>query len=1487
LVACLNLLAAPGVPISIPLKTKAGGVLVVSAQSYSIDLQKGTARVVRPKVADLQGGTLASIDYLEATGLDALRGADQVVRVRGANLAARIVRLPTGRFEFEQYLPEPKAQPGTTPYEVQIDGIRVRFVDLLRNQKWEQAAVLPNVRVAGLGDDWLASGTATLPKVGRVEAKLQSVAGLGLQINANTPGLQLAEVLRHFIRVQPPKASVEVRKLDVGSLNVFGPVRVFIPKGKVASKSPTAETKLQLEARDVRYGDYTLRRGSFQGLITGRGAAGTIRLQDEDVSLVFEGSGLFVAPRRAAGNLVASVPSPASLPTWARKLIPDGAGFRDAAFNGWINYAVSGGPAPGGVEVSGTATASVATYQGETLRGLNVGLRGDEERLLVSLREGVYRDRPITAVATVDTKRRTIVGAGETLNADLAVVGRTLGLRGLQGRGRLSASVAGSLSDPNIAFYATGNAKYTPPDFKTLDLGKFEAAGTFAGGRVVLSRGIFQSGLGLLRVKGTVDPNGPVALDVVGRAFPVSSFDPRFGGSANVTATVTGTAKNPRATGRVETYGFAYDGKTVPSISTNFALDKERATFQDLYALRGTTAATGSGSFRYRTGAISGNLQAQRLQLADILGPEVVGTVDVSSLTVGGTLRSPAIAGSVSGTNLVAQGVKIDSFQANVTNNGPALRLNRATAAVAGGKISASGRFDTRTRSGQVAVRADNLKLDQLAPGLVETVTLDGTGSGSATARIANGKVASLNGNGSFSDIVLNGTPIGSGNWAATSTGNVVTANLEVGHLDRYIALSNVTLNLADRTVNGRLEASRLKIEDLAQFSLRYLPNLSYDARQALTSVSGVVNVGSTFSGPLREPNVDVQVLEGLDLRYRGQEIGTLNASIEQRNDVWNVRNFSLLGRPGNLTASGTIDEHGAINLSGDLTGLDLQQVGRLEPRLAGRSGRVDLAFSSQGRSASPEIQASLNATGLLARPGEPADRSMRVSLDNIRVSETGGIDIGGNYFYRGFQGALAATVPFRYPFTIPQDGTARASVTLAERPLQEVAQFLDGIDETRTEGTVGGRLTAQGPINNLDLSGQVRVTAPSLGVTGVTDTLRDVTATLSLGDRAINVEGNATSSRGGTVTANASTPLRDLERLAETLQNGAVRELMDNPITGFATVTDLRMRQEFPGRAYVDGSFTGQIRLGGTLASPLISGDVAVANLDSVVPTFEARTAGGGVPLIDPRFNVNGRLSTPAHMRSSAADLFLLGGGAIQGSLSQPRVGADLTVDRGTIRLPGSRVRIEPGGTLELDYRVTPSETIASLEVDLEGRTNVTSAGPGGQNIERYDVNLLVRGDLLREGGLNLTATSDPPGLSQEQILNLLGQTELLSGILGGGRRAESQIRNALAGYALPVVFDPITSGIAQAFGLEYLNLEYNAFGQTSIAFAKVFTRELSLQGSRELSSPLPGFRSRYDLRLVYRPRRFKGLLSRFSVSVGTDEERPFKIALEYGVRF
>jgi hypothetical protein len=133
-----------------------------------------------------------------------------------------------------------------------------------------------------------------------------------------------------------------------------------------------------------------------------------------------------------------------------------------------------------------------------------------------------------------------------------------------------------------------------------------------------------------------------------------------------------------------------------------------------------------------------------------------------------------------------------------------------------------------------------------------------------------------------------------------------------------------------------------------------------------------------------------------------------------------------------------------------------------------------------------------------------------------------------------------------------------------------------------------------------------------------------------------------------------------------------------------------------------------------------------------------------------------------------------------------------------------------------------------------------------------------------------------------------MLGQRDLFEGLANQfvGDRNPNSLARILAGAALPTLLDPFTERLALELGLEFIQLDYNAFEGASITAAKSLGNGFMFQGRRQVSETIDG-RIHFDYRLTWRPPsrfdKFRNLI----FSVGADQDRPWKISVEYGIRF
>jgi hypothetical protein len=1087
---------------------------------------------------------------------------------------------------------------------------------------------------------------------------------------------------------------------------------------------------------------------------------------------------------------------------------------------------------------------------------------------------------------------------------DLGVLSRRFDIANVSGRADAVATIGGTIQEPSVGLKASGAVRFRP-EGQSIDLGTFQLDALYQKGDLKLRRGVVRGPLGLIAANGTVGSSQDLGIGIVGRRLRAGALLPELEGRANLVAQVGGTLRRPTLQGYVEAYEVGYGEVMAPAIRADLLGDRRQVALRGLRATSGTTELTGRATVNLESQALSGLFRAQDLQIGDF-APEslgLAGVLDVPRLTLGGTIQAPTAVASVEGEKLVVRGAKLDRVEASLHATTDAIEVSDSTVAIGGGTVRAQGRYSIKAKVGEATLRAEDVSLEPLARQVSTDVTLDGTISGSATARVLDGQLASLKGNGDLSDIKLNGTAVGDGPWQISKTAGetAIGAELRVGTLETYVQIENGRFDPSAETLGGTLWMHNVPLSDLTSIGDRYLADLTFDDRQAIRSIRGRVDLGLQVQGSAKKPDLTADSLFVSDLQFRSVDLGSIRASFDSRGDLWRLNSLSLQGPLGSAEASGTVDLKGDLDVAAEIRNLSLLELGRVVPGAGAAGGSLqELSVIARGPTESPRIRASASLEGIASRPGEPG---ISVLLSTIQVNEADGLQVDGNVTYRGFTGTLEARAPFSYREGIPANGQVFAQLDLPDRSLGSVAEYLPSLDAERSKlGNVSGNVQVAGTLNNLGYSGRVAITGPRLAfrldssplkpdeALTVQDALENFNASLEFSEGQLRVASSAKSSRGGDFALNLKSPLGQLGRLADTLQEGGGKGLLDSPLDGTLAINDLAIRQSFGGGSFVGGRLDGTLNFGGTLGAPLISTATPLefANVDTVVPTFAPSEGTGAPPSINPRFAVQFGFADPARIRTTAAELSVLGDGTLGGSLASPDLRAALQVEGGTLALPGGRVRLEQGGTVDVAFASGTSDNALRADVDLEGRTSLTALRYG-TTYERYDISLGVKGNLLEEGGLNLTASSDPPDLSRDRILALLGQTDLLEAIGQdpGSADTERRIRNALVGYALPSLADPITSRFARGLGLDYLNLEYNPFEEASIAFAKSLEGGFIIQGRRQISDPPPGFPIQYEVKLVYRPRRLRGALSRVSLSIGADQDTQLKFAIQYGVRF
>lgn len=1491
--SCALALSAPGVPVRFKYQSP-GGVVQIAAESYTIDWKGGVIYLNHPRVLDPSGGLLASADKVLARGLLPVGTIDVDVR----NAYARVTRLDTGAFDISHFLPKHEGPPSETPFAVHVDLARVRFVDLAGREPFAQTAIGRDVEVRGVGEAWMASGSVAVPSLGGLRAFVQNTPGQGLFLRATTSGLRLAPLLAHF--KQTPDAPY-LKDVHASTLVARGPFSAFIPAGVGFQFS----AQVHATGTDVGYAEYVAKAATFEGRITEKGATGVLQATNGAVDATYTATIDWHDGVDLGGRLIASSPSIAALPDWLGDLIPDELAFRDAHWQGSLQFSDAG------LRLLGEVRAEAATAYGETVQGPVVAVNYAPDQLRLALQNGSWERAPVHGALLVGLDRPTLTGAVTADSLRLAELGRRFGVRGLSGTGRASAIIGGTREKPTVLLRASGNGAYAL-NGQTVS-GHFQGAGRLVGTTLDVDRLRIASSAGVVRALGEIEfRHERLALKVDASGVDLSRLNADLEGVVAASGLVRGTVADPRFQGRAAVVGLAASGQQIPLATAQVMVDRQGLGATAIRAIRGAAEATGELAITWKDRSLSGHLSAENVLLNDLFGDQFLGVVSVPDLTLGGALKNPKMAATIRGDNLVLGGIIVDhaTLQSHLVDS--TFHLDEATARIGEGVVSASGTYNYAKDRGQFQVTGDQLALNRLTPVTKTTANVTGDLSGTASATVANG-VWAADAKGLLKDIELNDTAFGNGSWTLAYADQELSGSASVGKLDRFLLLEDVNYSVRTDEISAQVSVLNADLHDLYASTRPFFPQLSTDLRQVLDTLQGNVDATIAFTGAIGNPNIDANLLDVSDLALKGEPLGRLQAAFTKTASIWNAKKFDWTGPQGTIVLNeAKVDTEGPMSVDGEATNLDLALIRLIDPSYDQIKGTAAISFLARGQTDSPTIRASFHSTNREAGFSVlGTSEAFGIDLDTIEISQadyaapggyTGGIQASGKFFYRGITGEVAAHLPLNYPFEIPDGPPITATITIPEVPISQVAEYAAYLDAERSKGRLSGQIRLTGPASNLGLDGYLQLQAETLALiipssspggspTPIQTTLEATVARVALEDQKIVLTLQGQSSEGGALAANVSTTIPDVQHVIEQVAKGATQQLIRTPVDGAIHATNFEIKQQTKDkalgayRATIDANLTTS----GPAVEPLIAGRIGIKDTNVLLPSVFSEGGPTVAMLFDPHFEIAIGLDEVARFRTGTADVALTGGGELTGSLATPSFSGALTLESGHLSLPTSRVALEPGGTLRPSYRVSPSgRTTASLDVDLEGHTAVTALRYGN-NIQRYDIDLRITGDLLQEGGLVLNATSSPPDLSQSEILALLGQADVLKSFESGTSQseAEQRIRNALLSIAVPQLTQGLTSQIAKGLGLEYLNLEYNALEGPSVAFAKVLGKNLVFQGRRQISLQ-PGQRAlNYDLRLTYRLPTRNRTLGRFVFSVGLDQDRPSKLGIDYGFRF
>jgi len=1481
-------LLAPGVPIEYRLKTP-GGEVAITAESYRIDTS-GPIHVERVAVRTPEGRLLAQARTVDLDGLKLAQSGGKAIDVRVRDLSGELRREADGKLELLRYIPEQKGPPEENPFKVQVSGIDLKLVDLAGKKPFRRTLQSALLWVDGVGEDWVAGGNVTLGELGRLPLYVQHQRGRGVLVRTTASSAELGPIIAHLKTTPEGKSLDGLQPLSARSLVASGPVRFLIPTSGYAN----FEGDVRAAAKDLNYQDIDASSATFAGYLNLEGARGVFAARRNDGRFDLVGSMDWRKGFMLAGNSSIRSAKASDIPESLRKTLPKNFEYQAIDYRGWIAYSEKMG-----AQLQGLANAGMVSYEQEVALDVS-GPIAYSDRLLRADLKGRYQGLDARTSLAYLPKKNSVTGWAVGQRVPLSTLARYLPAASrptkVAGAATVTATFFGPLNALQTDVVAQAQGSFALRDLPTVVVRRFGLSADYSNGKLLVRRLAAETNFGKVAGYASINPEtGKLTGQVLAADVGLAVFDRSLSGRGIARGQISGTLQKPRLAGQMLVLGLQAMDQSVPVAKADFSVDPSKLVLTKLSAVQESGRLDGLLALTFASGKLSGSGKVEGVPLDAYLS-DTQGLIDFTSVRVGGTLKKPTLAFRAEGDEILLGDEVVETVRAQGRLEGQTMRLTAAKLGFAGGQIEADGDYNLTRKRGVFNVTGQGVVLPKVNALAKLPIPITGTAQLKLVAR-GSGSVWALDGSGRVDKVTIDGTSFGDGLWTVGGNTKRLTASAQLGSLERYLQLDEVVYEPEKRSGSANLLAYKNQLQDYYLAARKSL-NLDFETQSALDTMQGTLDadIGVKFEGGKLSLSANTFAATGLTVRER--LLGDLSLSAIYDGSLVGVNALDFKGPAGTLSVKGSYDADGSVSAEGNLDAFDLTTLGLFRREWSRLNGKADLAFVASGIAKNPTVQASLFATQDLLQAGTDdkgaaIETKVPLYLELAPITITpfteggGGLSLEGKVRYRTFEGKLLGTIPYDLATGIDEKRQVDLRMDV-DAELLRVEGSAGFLDPARTTGVAKGMLRFTGPAGDAKLIGDLTVADAKIGINGLKTAFDKLDANIHFEGGALRATAKANGSNEGTLAADISWQLPEIDDLIRSLVAGDTVSMLSTPLSGTLSAQAFTFNEESKAYGSGRGQIDGDITVAGTPMRPILTGPITLARIDLKLPEVAIEAGPSGPPPIDPIFNIPITIRGTARASTSMMNLGMTGAGLLQGSLTEPDFSANLRIQGGELKLPTAKIAVEPGGAVRPSYRGSFAQTPEfRLDVDLEGRTRVTAARYG-DNVERYDVSLRIRGDLLKEGALTFTASSDPPDLSQDRILALLGKADLIEGLAGGlGRSTDSQLRQAIATFALPVFLEPITRQLASGLGLESISLDYDPGDIISVSFAKILGRGLILTGSRQVNEPLPGIRQKYEIKLSYRiPVQRRGF-DRYRLILGSDQLTPLKLGVEYSTRF
>lgn len=1494
-------LLAPGKPVTFEFEGK-GGPVTLRADSYRLELDGGLRGSLYGVTVEQKGRRVARVQRVD--GRQTPFGAWQVF-ARGVE--AEVTRLPGGRWSFEDLMPPPTDEKGPeAPFAVTLHDVAIRYRDASAGTMLEAPIRTGSARIEGKGETWVLGGTFDLPGSAKTPVKIAAVPGGVLAIDLKFNRADLSRLLplgRRFLTAQEQR---QFAPYQVKATDLTGQMRIETRGNQAPMLFGTAKGVLT----GLSLGDLgSSSRADLDLSLAGTRLLGTVQSDLGQLALRARGRWDFLAKEQSAeANFTVRAPSLAAIPASLRRGLPTG-------------YSATGIRADGVVtlqgdqwRVVGDGAADQVSVERHTLRGvvLNYGL--DPQAMQARVQQASWRGAVLRGAARYVTQSGGLTAFAETVRAtDLGPILAESGVKDLKATGKVQVAVTGTSTKPVFNARSQGTFRYAGAELAQPWSGLYDLTLGGTPQSIKIDRALATSTNGAVVASGTVTGKGQLSMKVRGTGLRLSAIQDQLSGQGFFAGDLTGTVQSPSFQGVAQAYRVEVQDFGVPFVQTEIGFKNNLLALRKVSADLGFSRIEADAVLDLKAGTLSGTFGSEALELAD-LPSEVglVGTVAVRQGRVSGKLADPTVTAEFESGELFLGNITAMATRGSLRATSKELDLQKMLVflspnqnpseadfeaaklddplTVPQGAVLASGKLAWKDQNGTVRAAWQGLDLKSLIrPD--ERVQVAGQTSGTANVVLVAAKPTQGTGEVNLDGVTVNGSSIGAGSLAVNGTGGKWTAQgglAQVGEEVRLLELANLEWDPQTNAAKGKVLASNLEANSLLSMLRPITKDQDAKTQQLLAEVRGEVDADLELFAEKDDWSLTVREAAIREARVGTREAGVITVrDVKRENQTWTLGNLLWKTENTVLRASGTYAENGDLSAEAELHNLDLDWLRVVDASAPVVAARVDTAqVLLSGTKDDLKAQASARIAGLQREEGTTPP-SLFISDATL---EKGNVTLNGFFEAIGFSGEVQGSGPLAAFTGQVKEGETRpqfqAKAQSRPRQLRDVLTDASALDASETDAQISAGAVASGNLDGWTLRGDARLVGTKVKFRDAKTTLINPFFTLTSNGKDLEVFGQATSSASGSFDFALSAPL---PTTWDAPLDVILAETQIAPGASF-NISQLRVEEGSLARQNLilaQADTQQPLTITGSLSRPLIKGVIDVRSLNADVPTFATEGSGPLKLPINPQFEVDVRVSQPGTIRSGPVNLVATGNSQIRGSLANPNVRAEFLLDQGVLRLPNARIELDEGGTVGLTFD-SPVGAAGQVRVpvNLIGRTSKTLRRPNG-NYERYDLTLNITGDLADAEGLAISGSSDPGDLTQREILAIVGQEDLIRTLAeAAGNTRGSAFSNAIYTYALPALTSGFTNELASGLGLDYIELEYNPFEGPTVAAALSLNKHFTIQGRRRI--PINQYTQElFDLRLVYRPPSRNPLLSRTRFSLGTASRKPWRLAIEYSIRF